>query len=200
VSGHPLTHTMGAIFRTGHPPDMEKWLGRGWEPERTYNTPRLDISRSIKSRPKGGGTWAGQTAERGDGGSADSRSVQPGLATASLRSHYQQRHDSRGFPGPSSLGEGEAHRGFDPSRGVYGREARHGLTYSSKKAPPLPPQSSSFSTQPVMMGGKVLAGGTRPSVPAHHLKGYQNPDAAIVRDGEGTAMTTALTLNKRRAK
>jgi hypothetical protein len=43
-----------------------------------------------------------------------------------------------------------------------------------------------------MMNGKVLAGGSKPSTPAHHFPGYASPDRALVGDEERSALAYAL--------
>lgn len=184
-------------------------LSAGWEPERTYHTPRADRGRSAKS--SGGGNRAangGVAAKQAEAPRQDVRSVtgwegqfdgapasaeracRPGLEQASLRSRYQTHVSS--LPGPANLGEGLAHRGFDPSRAPYGQQAGWGKEYSSRKEPPLPPQPGRDSTLPHLMNGRVLAGGRRQVTPEHHRPGYMSPDRALVGDEERSALAFAL--------
>ena len=206
---------MPCMGATGQPPDPESWQGRGWEPERTYHTPRADRSRSSKlaaykldsrkAAPVLATSYLGESLNT-TGFEDDwrlekqSTAVQAGEETESLRSSYQRNRPR--MPGPPNLGEGDAHAGFDPHRGVYGREAGWTKGYSSRRPPPpnayAPTRDSSW---PHMMNGKVLHGGAQGSqvgkggfrrVPEHWVPGYKSPDAALVGAEETTAMSTAL--------
>ena len=83
----------------------------------------------------------------------------------SNRTLYEQHRPV--LPGPPCLGEGLAHAGFDPRRGPYGAEVGWDRHYSTKKEPPEGPKPSRDSSWPVLMGGRVLAGGKLPPTPAH---------------------------------
>ena len=193
---------MPAFGATGIPPDPNKYDGRGWEPDRTYHTPRADASRSAKSSsgraartaaamqataapPRRVSGWE-YRAETGGGGPLP---VQPGIGAQSLRGDYQQYRPT--LPGPTYKGEGEAHMGFDPRRAPYGSQAGWGSGYSTRREPPDGPMRHRDSSWPAMMGGKVLAGGSWQPTPPHHLPGYESPDRALVGDEERSALAMA---------
>jgi hypothetical protein len=215
---------MPSFAATGVPPDMTTWQGRGWEPERTYHTPRADAGRSAKSGAGGGrasGAGGGRALhtqpaahwcdnslqqERRAGWESldapaappEARSVQPGLATPTLRARYQQSARSVSaqatFPGPAHLGEGLAHVGFDPQRAVVGREAGWARAHSTKHdAADGRSAGREASAAPLLMQGRVLAGGRPPQLAEHHANlAYVSPDRALVGAEERTAMGAAL--------
>ena len=115
---------MPSMGVTGEPPDMRRYPGRGWEPDRTYLTPRLDGDGSSKSaggragHADGMGGGAQQRRLSGWEGRANPGRlpVQPGIGRATLRQEYYD-HQQATFPGPNALGEADAHAGFAPRRG-----------------------------------------------------------------------------------
>lgn len=192
---------MPAFGNTGLPPDPNTWSGRGWAPERTWLTPRTDGARdtSAKAAPRSAAPQQ-QTALKalGPPPGVDVRTmVQPGLDSSSLRSVYEKTLAPGApfrppLPGPPTLGEGLAHRGFDPSRGAVGRQFGHSKEFSTKEPPPAPPPMPSQSQAPWMMNGRVVAGGRPPKVPEHHVKGYESPDRALIGSEEVTATAAAM--------
>ena len=187
---------MPAMGVTGEPPDMRLHDGRGWAPTRTWHTPRSDSAgRSVKAsagraRREALSRGTPSTYVGGWDATFARASSQPGVGQTSLRAAYQ-RHNPP-LPGPTGFGEGEAHLGFHPQRGVYGQTVGWDRYYSTKKEPPEPPMPQKDSDWPVLMGGRVVAGGLLPPRPLHHLPGYRSPDAALVGDDETTALAYAL--------
>lgn len=181
---------MPSMGVTGYEPDMRLHDGRGWQPTRTWHTPRSDASgRSSKAsvgRAHRIALSTGTPVHR----VPRSETTQPGIGQPSLRSGYQTYNPT--LPGPVGFGEGHAHQGFSPQRGEYGQQVGWDRHYSTKKEAPAPPQPARDSAWPVMMDGKVIAGGLLPPTPLHHYPGYRSPDAALVGDDERTALATAL--------
>lgn len=212
---------MPSFGATGQAPDFAAFEGRGWEPVRTWHTPRADRSRSAKSSSGGrqnvADAPASTTAARhlrsagwdGSGAYSDRSAVRPDITQIPLRSHYETAlRRGAPLPGPANLGDGPAHSGYDPRRHQirqqdmdsisarrYGTAAPRGYVdkgYSTKKEPPMPPMPARDSTLPWLMNGKVVAGGRLPPTPDHHRPGYQSPDRALVGDEERTALAAAL--------
>ena len=109
--------------------------------------------------------------------------VQPGLDNSSLRSVYEKTLAPGApftppLPGPPTLGEGLAHRGFDPSRGAVGRQFGHSKEFSTKEPPPAPPPMPSQSQAPDDER-RVVAGGRPPKVPEHR-EGLRESDRALI--------------------
>ena len=215
-----LEREMPSFAATGIPPDMDAWLGRGWEPERTYHTPRADASRSAKSSASGGRSthprahWCDNSLQQERRAGWDSLqrtqvygrpSSQPGLATASLRDHYMQRSvqgagssAQQTFPGPAHLGAPFAHAGFEPGRAVPGRQTGWRQGHSTKDARSaananIYSMGRVESAAPLLMQGRVLAGGKPAILAEHHADfSYVSPDRALVGNEERTAMAMAI--------
>ena len=132
---------------TGRAPDMETYDGRGWEPERTYHTPRLDQRGTSKSAAVPAAQAAAATRPRS--------TTQRGIGTHGVSEH--ERH----VP---------AHVGFHPNRSPYGAQAGWDKGYSTRREPPEGPSPARDSGWPVMMGGKVLAGGRPTPTPEHRTR------------------------------
>ena len=204
---------MPSMGATGQAPDPRAFSGRGWEPERTYHTPRADASRSTSSKSSNGGNrgnvagapsvsqasaahaWRSHDSSyKGHfiaAPASDVRAQLPGNEQRSLRATYKEGLAlGATLPGPPTLGEGSAQHGFDPQRGIYGHPATK--AFSTRKEPPAPPMPPRDSSLPLLMNSRVLAGGRPPLVPEHHRPGYQSPDRALVGDEERTALAMAL--------
>lgn len=126
---------MPSFGATGHAPDFDAFNGfngRGWQPDRTWHTPRADRSRSAKSSaggPRGNVVGAPSatpaarhTRSAGWDGHYDGetpRGVRPDINQPPLHSYYREAmRQGAPLPGPANLGEGplSTHSGYDPRR------------------------------------------------------------------------------------
>lgn len=171
------------------PPDMRTYDGRGWEPERTYHTPRRDEG-SVKSQS---GRWV-PPSERAVPDWYGKPGV-PSTWAGGKGGHFSQSgRRASDFPHAGSWGEGYAHEGFTP-------EARplHGKREAQPWEAPLPRRSSTpptrtqgqYPNHPLMMEGRVHANGYVPDKNLHHRRGYMSPDRALVGEEEKAAREAA---------
>ena len=176
-------------------PDMRSWDGRGWEPERTYHTPRIDAE-STKSKS---GRWI-PPSERAQ----PDWYAQPGVRSSRQGGHgghfsrsASERVHPPDFPQPGSWGAtGYGNDGFHPEL-----RPRHGNRDALPFEAPFPRRSASpLSTRrtsglsprhPLMMDGAVVLGGCTPNRNLHHNLTYQSPDRALVGDEEIAARAKA---------
>jgi hypothetical protein len=170
------------------PIDFNKYEGRGWEPERTYHTPRSD-ARSAKSQS---GRWV-----------PHSERTQPDWygtpGVPSTRAGGRGGHFSPSMAGrrPPPFVQ-RCHDGFDPDvRPLHGE--RESLPWEAplRRSMTPPPSSRRWSSAndplayPTLMDGRVTLGGRAPDKNLHHRPGYESPDRALVGDEEAAARAKA---------
>lgn len=182
---------------------MNAYDGRGWEPERTWHTPRRDSS-SVKGPS---GRWVPQSEVAkpdwyGSPGVLSSRAGGKG-------GHFTPAPENRKPPptewpqhGSWGAPSYETNPGFHPDlRPRHGdREALPFEAPMPRRASTPPPSRRGIGDvpqHPFMMHGHVTIQGRIQNRSLHHSPGYESPDRALVGAEEAAARAAA---NKRRMR
>lgn len=172
------------------PPDMRTWDGRGWEPERTYHTPRGD-ARSAKS-------VGGRHDSRPSAVPAPDWYGAPGVRSTRAGGqggHYSPAQEPpvpRDWPQKGQWGQANSNVGFSDAAGLrplHGDRERQAWEAPLRRSTPPPSfrrprQLDSAPAHPIMMDGMVALGGLVPDRNLHHVLGYESPDRALVGEEE----------------
>ena len=177
-------------------PDLNTYDGRGWEPERTWHTPRRDSS-SVKGPS---GRWVPQSELArpdwyGSPGVLSSRAG--GKGGQFTPSPGERRAPPVEWPQRGSWGAPgfENNPGFHPDlRPRHGE--RDALPFEApmpmRRASTPPPSRRGIAPQhPLMMDGLVTLQGRIHNKNLHHRPGYESPDRALVGAEEAAARAKA---------
>ena len=178
-------------------PNPESYDGRGWEPDRTYHTPRRGArssksacSRCIPPSELAKPEWC----------------VHPGVSSSNqggMGGHFTPQPANRRpppqiFPRNNGWGEREsAQLGFHPELRPLHRTA--GVTNLDDKT--MPRQRDYVQKPPIMLNGAVKVGGRVVDKNLHHCADYVSPDRALVGAEEAAARASAekMRLHRRPA-
>eukprot|EP00325_Prymnesiales_sp_UTEX-LB-985_P031607 CAMPEP_0174722962 /NCGR_PEP_ID=MMETSP1094-20130205/39715_1 /TAXON_ID=156173 /ORGANISM="Chrysochromulina brevifilum, Strain UTEX LB 985" /LENGTH=256 /DNA_ID=CAMNT_0015923919 /DNA_START=99 /DNA_END=869 /DNA_ORIENTATION=- len=171
-------------------PDMRTWDGRGWEPERTYHTPRRDEG-STKSAS---GRWipASERAQPDWYGRPGVPSTRAGGKGGQFSLRSERRTTE--WPDTQDASGDTCNPGFSPEARPLHRERQAQpweAHFYRSSTPPGRRMPGARPEHPLMMDNRVVAGGHVPNRSIHHRPGYMSPDRALVGEEEKAARAKA---------